>query len=102
MAALTLAALGIYSCLGTFWTLPTSFLGSTAAAAGIALVNSVGNLGGFAGPYAVGFITDRTGSSYGGMLLLAAMITLAGILVFVGRQKQKTEQVEEVAAPTGT
>jgi len=100
MAALTLAALGIYSCLGTFWTLPTSFLGSTAAAAGIALVNSVGNLGGFFGPYAVGFITDRTGSSYGGMLLLAAMITLAGILVFVGRQEQETEQVEEAAAPT--
>ncbi|MGI8909108.1 MAG: MFS transporter [Rubrobacteraceae bacterium] len=100
MAALTLAALGIYSCLGTFWTLPTRFLGSTAAAAGIALVNSVGNLGGFFGPYAVGFITDRTGSSYGGMLLLAAMITLAGILVFVGRQEQETEQVEEAAAPT--
>lgn len=100
MAALTLAALGIYSCLGTFWTLPTRFLGSTAAAAGIALVNSVGNLGGFAGPYAVGLITDRTGSSYGGMLLLAAMITLAGILVFVGRQEQETEQVEEAAAPT--
>ena len=100
MAALTLAALGIYSCLGTFWTLPTRFLGSTAAAAGIALVNSVGNLGGFFGPYAVGFITDRTGSSYGGMLVLAAMITLAGILVFVGRQEQETEQVEEAAAPT--
>lgn len=101
MAALTLAALGIYSCLGTFWTLPTSFLGSTAAAAGIALVNSVGNLGGFAGPYAVGFITDRTGSSYGGMLLLAATVALAGLLVFVGRREQDTEQVEEVAVTTG-
>lgn len=97
MAALTLAALGIHSCLGTFWTLPTRFLGSTAAAAGIALVNSVGNLGGFAGPYAVGFIADRTGSSYGGMLLLAAMLLLAGLLVFVSRQEQETEQVEEIA-----
>ncbi len=97
MAALTLAALGIHSCLGTFWTLPTRFLGSTAAAAGITLVNSVGNLGGFAGPYAVGFIADRTGSSYGGMLLLAAMLLLAGLLVFVSRQEQETEQVEEIA-----
>jgi ACS family tartrate transporter-like MFS transporter len=50
MTALTLAALGIYSTLATFWSLPTAFLSGSAAVAGIALINSVGNIGGFVGP----------------------------------------------------
>jgi hypothetical protein len=71
LASLSLAALGIWSALGPFWTLPPSFLAGTAAAGGIALINSVGNLGGFAGPYALGLLREATGSFAPGLLLLA-------------------------------
>lgn len=96
MVVLTLAALGIYSCLGTFWTLPTAFLSGTAAAAGIALINSVGNLGGFVGPYMVGYIREAGGSS-GGMLFLSAVLLAAGVLALVVRHSRSLEEVEEVA-----
>ena len=99
MAALTLASLGIYSTLATFWSLPTAFLSGTAAAAGIALINSVGNLGGFVGPYVVGYLSDVTGSFYAGLLLLAALMLLAGILALVARHERGLEEVEEVVAP---
>ena len=56
-----------------FWTLPTAFLSGTAAAGGIAMINSIGNLAGFAGPYAMGWIKDSTGSYAGGLLSLAAV-----------------------------
>ncbi len=55
------------------WTLPTAFLWGAAAAAGIAVVNSIGNLAGFAGPFAMGWIKDHTGSYTGGLLLLAGL-----------------------------
>lgn len=77
--------MGTYSCLGTFWTLLATFLGSTAAAAGIALINSVGNLGGFVGPYVVGYIPEATGSGYGAMLFLAALMTLVVLLTLATR-----------------
>ena len=98
MVALTVASLGIYSTLATFWSLPTAFLSGTAAAAGIALINSVGNLGGFVGPYAVGALSDATGSFYAGLLLLAAAVFLAGILALVVRHDRGLEEVEEAAA----
>ncbi len=98
MIALCIASLGIYSALATFWSLPTAFLSGTAAAAGIALINSVGNLGGFVGPYAVGALSDSTGSFYAGLLLLAAAVFVAGILALVVRHDRGLEEVEE--APT--
>lgn len=99
MAALTLAALGIYSMLATFWSLPTAFLSGTAAAAGIALINSVGNLGGFVGPYVVGFLSDSTGSFYAGLLLLASLILVAGLLALAVRHERSLEEVEDVITP---
>lgn len=102
MAALSIAALGIYSTLATFWSLPTAFLSGTAAAAGIALVNSVGNLGGFVGPYAVGYLSEATGSSYAGMLFLAVLILLAGLLALAVRHQRSLEEVEEVISPVTT
>jgi sugar phosphate permease len=99
MAALSVAALGMYSSLATFWTLPTAFLSGTAAAAGIALVNSVGNLGGFVGPYAVGALTEATGSPYAGMLFLAVLILAAGFLALAVRHARSLEAVEEVISP---
>jgi nitrate/nitrite transporter NarK len=56
----------------TFWSLPTGFLTGSAAAGGLALINSIGNIGGFAGPYAIGWIKDATGEITLGLVVLAA------------------------------
>ena len=72
---LSFAALGIYSVYGPFYSLPGDFLTGFAAASGIALVSSLANLGGFAGPYATGWISQKTGSLYGGL-------AVAGISLF--------------------
>lgn len=82
MAALTVAFVGLKSTVGPFWALGTTFLSGTAAAGGIALINCVGNLGGFVGPTLVGVLTDRTGSIgtslwfLGGALMLMALLVL--------------------------
>lgn len=81
MAALTLATAGILSTMPLFWTLPTSFLGGTAAAAGIAIINSFGNLAGFVSPYMIGAITDATKSSSLGLYVIAACFFLYGFLM---------------------
>lgn len=74
LATLSIAAFGIWGTLGPFWTLPTAFLRGTAAAGGIALVNSVGNIGGFVGPFLMGWIRDATGTFSAGLLVLAAIL----------------------------
>jgi MFS transporter, ACS family, tartrate transporter len=85
MISLCAAGFGIFACLPVFWTLPTAFLSGAAAAAGIAVINSVGNLAGFAGPFAMGWIKDHTGSYAGGLLLLAALGIIAmGIALILG------------------
>lgn len=81
MAALTLATAGILTMMPLFWTLPTAFLGGTAAAAGIAVINSFGNLAGFVSPYMIGAITDATKSSSGGLYVIAACLSLFAVLV---------------------
>ena len=81
LAALSLSAIGVYAALPVFWTLPTSLLAGSAAAAGIALVNSIGNTGGFFGPLLVGYVTDATGGYGAALWTLAAMVTFAGVLV---------------------
>src|SRR4051794_25556937 len=62
MAALSVAGFGIFGCLPVFWTYPTAFLSGAAAAGGIAMINSIGNLAGFAGPFAMGRLKDLTGT----------------------------------------
>ena len=85
MISLCVAGFGIFACLPVFWTLPTAFLSGAAAAAGIAVINSVGNLAGFAGPFAMGWIKDHTGSYAGGLLLLAGLgIAAMGIALALG------------------
>ena len=83
MAALSIAGFGIFGCLPVFWTFPAAFLSGAAAAGGIALINSIGNLAGFAGPYLVGRIKDATGSYTGGLLSLSAAGVMAMIIVLV-------------------
>jgi MFS transporter, ACS family, tartrate transporter len=81
--AFTICACGVFGSLPVFWTLPTAVLSGTAAAAGIAVINSIGNLAGFAGPYAMGWIKDATGSFTGGLLLIAALAIAAMVIVLV-------------------
>ena len=81
--AFTIGACGVFGSLPVFWTLPTAVLSGTAAAAGIAVINSIGNLAGFAGPYAMGWVKDATGSFTGGLLLIAALAVAAMVIVLV-------------------
>ncbi|AOY91420.1 MFS transporter [Cupriavidus sp. USMAA2-4] len=80
MCALTLATIGILTTLPLFWSLPTAFLAGTGAAAGIAMINSLGNLAGFISPYAVGWLKDLTQSTDSGMYLLAACMVAGAAL----------------------
>ncbi len=100
MVALSVAGFGIFGGLPVFWTFPTAFLSGPAAAGGIALINSIGNLAGFAGPYAMGYIKDVTGSYSGGLLSLAAAGLTAMIIVLVLDHDHSLERVtgEDVAA----
>ena len=81
LVALGLVAVAVCSTLAPFWAMPPLFLGGTAAAGGIALINAVGNLGGFIGPYAVGWALQETGGYAGGMAILAASMAIGAALV---------------------
>lgn len=81
LAALSLASMGIMSALPAFWSMPAAMLTGTAAAAGIALINALGNLAGFLSPVAVGWLRDATRSAEAGMFLLILILILGAILV---------------------
>lgn len=96
MISLCVAGFGIFANLPVFWTLPTAFLSGAAAAAGIAVINSIGNLAGFAGPFAMGWIKDQTGSYAGGLLLLAALGIIAmGILLMISQDEARPRTATE-------
>ena len=80
LVAISIAAIGIFSAMPTFWAIPTAMLSGSGAAAGIALINSIGNLGGFSGPYAIGLIRTMTQSFAAALVLLAASLVMAGLL----------------------
>ena len=83
MVGMTIAACGFYGSKGPFWAMPGMFLTGPAAAAAIAWINSIGNLGGFFGPWYVGFMKDATGSYTGGLYGLALFgFIAAGITAF--------------------
>jgi nitrate/nitrite transporter NarK len=81
MALLCFAQIGVSSVPPMFWPLPASFLTGASAAAGIAAINSLGNLSGFAGPYAMGYLKDLTGNFTIGLLLLAGFAVLGAAIV---------------------
>lgn len=83
LAAMSVAAIGLYGSKPAFWPLPSTFLSGTAAAGGIAMVNSIGNLGGFVGPYIVGWIKDSTQSYASGLYFLAACAFASGVIALV-------------------
>ncbi|MGH7933201.1 MAG: MFS transporter, partial [Candidatus Binataceae bacterium] len=80
MIAICVGAGGIWGTFGPFWSMPSAFLGGSAAAGGIALINSVGNLGGLAGPYAVGLIHQSGHGFGGGLMVMASALLVAAIL----------------------
>jgi MFS transporter, ACS family, tartrate transporter len=90
LAALCVTAMGCYAALPVYWTLPTSMLAAGAAAAGIALANSIGNIGGFLGPTLVGYVTEATGSYSAGLFALAAFIAGSGVLVLTLAPRKRT------------
>lgn len=97
---LSIAAAGLYVAMPLFWQLPQRYLSSTTIAAGIALINSVGNLSGFVGPYATGALHDATGSFAGGMVFVSALVFVAAIALVVlnragARHAAPTESVPE-------
>jgi MFS transporter, ACS family, tartrate transporter len=83
LTALALSAVGIWGTLGPFWAMSSRSLSGAGAAAGIALINSVGNLGGFLGPYLVGFIRNRSGSFTEALIALAIFPAIAGVITLM-------------------
>jgi len=91
LVALTIAAIGTFCTFGMFWTLPTAWLSGAAAAGGIAMINSIGNLAGFGGPYLVGWVKETTGSTETALLMLAILPLVAGLLVLAGKHETQSE-----------
>jgi nitrate/nitrite transporter NarK len=81
IAFLSLAAMGVLTCSPLFWSLPTALLSGTGAAAGIAVINSVGNLAGFVSPFLVGWLKDTTHNNQTGMFMLAGMLVIGSIAI---------------------
>jgi MFS transporter, ACS family, tartrate transporter len=92
LSAMTFVAIGIYSALPVFWTLPTAILRGTAAAGGIALINSLGNLSGYLGPSMVGYLKDQTGSFQSGLIMLGGFLAMAGLLVLAVTRNRAPER----------
>jgi D-galactonate transporter len=82
IAFLSLAAAGVLTCAPLFWSLPTAFMSGATAAAGIAIINSIGNLAGFASPYMIGYLKDLTHSTQSGMYVLASMLVIGALAVW--------------------
>jgi MFS family permease len=89
LAMLSLAMLGLASMLGPFWTLATSLMTGVGAAAGIALVNSVGNIGGFVGPNIIGIVREATHSFSTGLVVVGVVLAAGGLLVLAVNPPRK-------------
>lgn len=102
VACMAVAAIGIYGTKAPFWALPPTFLTGSAAAAGIALINSIGNLGGFIGPSVVGWVRETTGSFAAGLGFLAGLALLAAIgSLLVVNSARKPQEAGDAIAPSG-
>jgi len=93
IVAISIGAAGIFSTLPVFWTMPTGFLSGVAAASGIAIINAIGNLAGFAGPYLTGWLKDATGSYTAGFLVLAGLALASAGIVLALRHDRRLELV---------
>src|SRR3954449_13177241 len=99
MVGLSIATFGFYGWKGPFWSMPPMFLTGTAAAASLAWINSIGNLGGFFGPWYVGVLKDVTGDFAGGLFGLALLSLIAALVcAFCLHIPDVTTQRQRVAA----
>ncbi|MGV1988626.1 MFS transporter [Agrobacterium sp. 22-221-1] len=94
LIALTLVNIGISCSKPPLWSMPTLFLSGPAAAAGIATINSIGNLGGFVGPSMIGWIKDATGSFTGGLYFVAALLVVSAFITLLLARKAGEKNVE--------
>lgn len=101
MSAITVCTMGICAALPTFWPLPSLYLSGAAAAAGIALINSVGNLSGFIGPYITGKLAEITGSQQAGMWVVGVVMVLAGVVVIAMKSTLKQDAAEALEQGPG-
>src|SRR5882672_8989193 len=92
---ISVAVLGVFSMMGPFWAMPTSFLSGAAAAAGIAIINSIGNLGGFFGPLVIGMVRTSTGHFKGGLLLVSGALAVSGVVALLVRMTRKDAALVE-------
>jgi ACS family tartrate transporter-like MFS transporter len=92
---ISVAVLGVFSMMGPFWAMPTSFLSGAAAAAGIAIINSIGNLGGFFGPLVIGMVRTSTGQFKGGLLLVSGALAVSGVVALCVRMSRKDAALAE-------
>ena len=100
VAALTLVNIGISSAKPPLWIMPTMFLSGPAAATGIATINSIGNLGGFAGPAMIGWIKDLTGSFVGGLYFVGGLLVFSAVLTLVLSRSLQRPATSVAAAHT--
>ena len=103
LAGTAVALVGLMAAVPVFWNLPTAALTGVAAASGIALINSLGNLSGFVGPYLLGLITEATGTAQHGVALLSLSLAAAGVLALRARQQPTLVALSdssELGAPT--
>ncbi|NMI01876.1 MFS transporter [Pseudonocardia acidicola] len=100
IAAVTVCACGVFAAIPVIWQLPSAFLTGAGAAAGIALINSFGNLSGFAGPYVTGWLADLTGSFRPGMWVVAGFMTLAAVIVVASGRRARAARTADARPPT--
>jgi ACS family tartrate transporter-like MFS transporter len=98
MLLLSIGAFGVFAVLPVFWTLPTAFLSGASAAAGIAVINSVGNLAGFFGPFVMGALKDATGTYAAGLWVISACAVIGMGVVLALHHDRKLEEAPDVAA----
>jgi D-galactonate transporter len=101
MLLLSIGAFGVFAVLPVFWTFPTAFLSGAAAAAGIAVINAVGNLAGFFGPFIMGWLKDVTGSFASGLWAIAACALMGMVIVLILRHDVSLEAAPRSARPAG-
>jgi MFS family permease len=102
MVAISICTIGIMCALPTFWALPPALLTGVAAASGIALINSIGNVAGFAGPYLTGWFTDLTGSSKTGLWVVGACLIIAGAITVLSRTDKNTHRAPSAEPARGS
>jgi ACS family tartrate transporter-like MFS transporter len=98
VVGMSIAAIGFYGSKGPFWAMPPMLLTGTAAASGIAWINSIGNLGGFFGPTIVGWVRTATGSYAGGLYCLAAFSLMSAVIAALWLHIQRPAFERELAA----